>query len=147
MGGPAKMATAVKFLSELIAEGYETYAKDLGYIYSNIRHKSHPILKEYYDLKKAEQYYLKAIRAKSETRWVAAVHELGVLYAGKYLYEYLDNDIQDSVKAAYCLYMSSIDGEYDRADFFTVIKNANLQIPQNLYKNWEQDYREREYTF
>lgn len=146
-GALAKIETAVKYLSELVNEGYETYAKDLGYIYSDYAHKRCPAYNQFYDLKKAEQYYLQAIRAKSETRWVAAVHELGVLYAGKYLYEYLDDDIQNPIKAAYCLYVSSVEGEYDREDFFTVVKNANIRIPQNLYRNWEQDYREKTYTF
>lgn len=146
MGGPKMMETAVRYLTELVEDGYEAYTKDLGYIFSNFRNKRHPLLRLFYDLKKAEMYYLRAVQVKNQNRWAAAVHELGVLYAGSYLYTYNDNDIQNPIKAAYCLYMASVEGEYDKGDFFTVVNNAGLTISNEQYNAWLQDFKNRNFS-
>ena len=147
MGGPNNMAIAVQYLNELIDIGYERCYHDLAWIYCNSRHKLHPILKQFYDLHKAEKYYIRAINAKSnDDRTERALYELGVLYAGNKLFQFTDNTIENPIKAAYCLYLSTF-GDYQKSYYETVVKNAGLNITKEDLQNWENEYNKGEFTF
>lgn len=147
MGGPSNMAIAVQYLNELIDIGYERCCQDIAWIYSKFQHKSHPILKQFYDLQKAEKYYIRAINAMSnDDRTESALHELGVLYAGDKLFQFVGNTIENPIKAAYCLYLSTFGG-YQKSDFETVVKSAGLNITKEDLQKWENEYNKREFVF
>lgn len=147
MGGPNNMAIAIQYLNELIVEGYERCCQELAQIYSKPQHKLHPILKQFYDLNKAEQYYIRAINAKSnDDRTERALYELGILYAGDKLFKFTENTIANPIKSAYCLYLSTFAG-YEKSHFETVVKNAELNITKEDLQKWENEYNKHEFTF
>lgn len=147
MGSPAKIENAIQFLTELIEEeGCEVYGKDLAWIYGDIRKKNHPVLKKYYDLDKAEHYYLMTIKTRNEARWTNALYNLGMLYAGNLIYPHADDAIQNPKKAAYCLYMAGLSDGYDMEEYNAIISKTNLHFDEETLAKWEFDFRNRDFT-
>ena len=147
MGGPKTVAVAVRYLNELIDDGYERCCHELAWMHSNFKYKAHPMLKQFYDLHKAEKYYIRAINAKSNSdRIDSALYELGVLYAGDKLFAHVENTIENPIKAGYCLYLSTFGG-YQKTHFETLVKNAGLSITNEELQKWKNEYDKGEFVF
>lgn len=151
---PTKKGEAVRYLEELVDEGYHEYAGRLGSIYCDYQNKIRSSWKQFYDLKKAEKYFLLAMHSKSKSCWINGnLYELGVIYAGKEVFPYIDDDVKCPLKAAYCFYLSSLiedfsvnEGSQGQEEFEKVISTFSLNITDEQLAKWRKDYNNMDFT-
>lgn len=118
-------------------------AKILGDLYAKKQvHPSHPLAK-YYDVNKAEVYYLMIMRSQNPNCWLSISHSLGWLYGNEYLHEgdFYKHNLSNPMKAVYCLYLSYLDG-YEEAlsDLHLICKNTGIKVSVEQFAIWQNDY-------
>ena len=120
-------------------------AKVLGDLYSNKQVNPYHPLAKYYDVYKAEKYYLMIMRSGNPNCWLAVSFALGSLYGNEYFYggDFYKHELSDPMKAAYCWYLSYLDGYEDALNTLKKIcENARIKVPVDKFEEWQKDYNE-----
>ena len=147
MGGPFTMSKAIQYFTELADEGCLDACKQLGNIYC-MNNEFNPFFAQFYDLKKAAQYFLVVVKSGDPDVWLDTALYLGLIYAGQYIMNniYRDETLTDPLKAAYLFFLTALNNEDTRYIYIPkydeVVAAAHLNITDKILHEWQNDYEQ-----